>query len=542
MTEKMEAPMNRNDILALADETDIADLTRRARALRDAGHGNIISYSRKVFIPLTKLCRDVCHYCTFAHPPRKGERAFMSLEEMTEIAREGAAAGCQEALFTLGDKPELRYSIARDELAALGHDTTLSYLAEAAAHIFKETGLLPHVNPGIMTPDDIAALRKVSISQGIMLESAAARLSEKGGPHYGSPDKDPAIRLETLREAGVQKVPFTTGILIGIGETRRERVESLLAIRDLHDEFGHIQEIIIQNFRAKPDTKMADAPEPSLDELIWTIAVARIMFGPEMNIQAPPNLSPGDLLPLASSGLNDWGGVSPVTPDHVNPEAPWPHLDELARQTAACGMVLTERLALYPAYANALEEWVDPNLQTPVLREIDSVGFARADLWSPGSAVTPPPLVNPLLENGSDTAVSAPVATILAKVDNGDLLDAADVVRLFQARGGDLTAVRRAADTLRAETNGDVVSYIVNRNINYTNICYFKCQFCAFSKGKLSENLRGRPYDLGLQEIARRVREAWDRGATEVCMQGGIHPEYTGDTYLSLLETVKYVW
>jgi FO synthase len=536
MTENRKILMNRNEALALADETDIADLTKRARALRDAGHGNVISYSRKVFIPLTNLCRDVCHYCTFAHPPRKGERAYMSLEEMTAIARAGAEAGCQEALFTLGDKPELRYSIARDELAELGHETTLSYLAEAAEHIFKETGLLPHANPGIMTADDIANLRKSSISQGIMLESAAARLSGKGGPHYGSPDKDPAIRLETIREAGVQKVPFTTGILIGIGETRRERIESLLAIRDLHEEFGHIQEIIIQNFRAKLDTKMADAPEPSLDELIWTIAVARILFGPTMNIQAPPNLSPGELRPLAMSGLNDWGGVSPVTPDHVNPEAPWPHLDELARQTAECGMVLTERLALYPAYTKALAEWVDPGLQTSVLREIDADGFARADIWSPGATVTPPALG--VIE--ADT-ITPPIAAILSKVDDGALLDAAEVALLFQARGADFTAIRRAADALRVQMNGDVVSYVVNRNINYTNICYFKCQFCAFSKGKLSENLRGRPYDLGLQEIARRVREAWDRGATEVCMQGGIHPEYTGDTYLSLLETVKEV-
>ena len=525
-----------DEAMSLAQDTDVAALTARARALRDEGYGNVISYSRKVFIPLTQLCRDVCHYCTFAHPPRKGERAFMTLDEMADVACAGAAAGCKEALFTLGDKPELRYRIARDELAGMGFDSTLSYLAAAAAHIYKETGLLPHVTPGIMTPDDIAALRAVSISQGIMLESAAPRLSEKGGPHHGSPDKDPAVRLATIRAAGEQKVPFTTGILIGIGESRRERVESLLALRELHDEYGHIQEIIIQNFRAKPDTRMADAPEPPLDELIWTIAVARILFGSDMNIQAPPNLSPGDLKPLVAAGLNDWGGVSPVTPDHVNPEAPWPHLEELARQTADCGMVLTERLALYPAYARDVDQWIDPALRTPVLREIDAGGFARADAWSPGAAVTPAPLYA-----ANAPACSAPVVAVLAKVERGDLLNASEIERLFQARGGDVAAVCQAADDLRTRVNGDAVSYVVNRNINYTNVCYFKCQFCAFSKGKLSENLRGRPYDLDNQEIARRVREAWDRGATEVCMQGGIHPEYTGDTYLNLLAMVKEV-
>ena len=293
--------INRTEALALAQETDVAALSARARVLRDEGHGNVISYSRKVFIPLTQLCRDVCHYCTFAHPPRKGERAFMTLDEMVDVARAGAVAGCKEALFTLGDKPELRYRVARDELAAMGFNSTLAYLAAAAKRVFQETGLLPHVNPGVMTSDDLTALRAVSISQGIMLESAAPRLSEKGGPHHGSPDKDPAVRLATIRAAGELKIPFTTGILIGIGETRQDRVESLLALRELHDEYGHIQELIIQNFRAKSDTRMADSPEPPLDELIWTIAVARIMFGPAMNIQAPPNLSPGDLQPLVAA-------------------------------------------------------------------------------------------------------------------------------------------------------------------------------------------------------------------------------------------------
>ena len=303
---------------------DLDALTRTAAELRDRGHGRLVSYSRKVFIPLTKLCRDSCHYCTFAHPPRKGERAYLTPEEVLAIAEAGRKAGCQEALFTLGDKPELRYRVAREELAALGAKSTLDYLARMAALVLERTGLLPHVNPGVMSAEDIAALRLVSVSQGIMLETAAERLAERGGPHFGSPDKVPAVRLATIEEAGRQAVPFTSGILIGIGETRAERIEALLALRDLHDRYGHIQEIIIQNFRAKPQTKMATAPEPSLDEHLWTIAVARILFGPEMNIQAPPNLQAGSLDKLIGAGINDWGGVSPVTPDHVNPEAPWP--------------------------------------------------------------------------------------------------------------------------------------------------------------------------------------------------------------------------
>ncbi len=298
--------------LALAEGGDLPALMARAATLRDAGHGNLITYSRKVFIPLTQLCRDVCHYCTFAHPPRRGQRAFMTRDEVLAVARAGVAAGCKEALFTLGDKPELRYRVAREELAGLGHETTLSYLAEMTELVFRETGILPHINAGVMDAADIEILRRVSVSQGLMLESAAARLSEKGGPHHGSPDKDPTARLATIEAAGKLAVPFTTGILIGIGETRRERIESLLAIRDLHERYGHIQEIIVQNFRAKPDTRMAEAPEPSIDELLWTIAVARLLFGPEMSIQAPPNLSPGALSELIAAGLNDWGGVSPV--------------------------------------------------------------------------------------------------------------------------------------------------------------------------------------------------------------------------------------
>lgn len=525
--------LDRDAALALADVNDTAALTAKAARLRDQGHPVAFSYSRKVFIPLTQLCRDVCHYCIFAHPPRKGQRAYLTRDEVLAIARAGAAAGCKEALFTLGDKPELRYEVARQELAALGHDTTISYLAEMAEAVFEETGLFPHVNPGVLSKDDIVRLRKVSLSQGIMLESASARLCGKGGPHYGSPDKHPAARLETIRLAGELRVPFTTGILIGIGETRRERIESLLELRDLHERYGHVQEIIVQNFRAKPDTRMAAAPEPDLDELLWTIAVARLVFGPEMSIQAPPNLSPGVLPRLIGAGINDWGGVSPVTPDHVNPEAPWPHLEALARETASAGKLLTERLALYPAYARKLTDWADAAFHTPVLRAIDTDGFARAEAWSTGQPGTPPDLSPGV--GSADSAFHA----ILDRAATGETLEEAEIVRLFQARGREFAEVCAAADRLRRQVNGDAVTYVVNRNINYTNVCYFRCQFCAFSKGKLSENLRGKPYDLGLDEIERRGREAWQRGATELCLQGGIHPDYTGETYLDICRRLK---
>jgi FO synthase len=540
------------DALALADHSNLQSLMRVAAALRDKAHGDLVSYSRKVFIPLTQLCRDVCHYCTFAHPPRASEPAYLSAEQVLEIARAGARAGCHEALFTLGDKPELRYGTARDALARLGHETTLSYLAEMAGLVLRETGLLPHLNPGIMTRADIDRLRAVSVSQGIMLESAAERLRRRGGPHFGSPDKDPTLRLETIRAAGEAAVPFTTGILIGIGETRRERIEALLALRDLHHRYGHLQEIIIQNFRAKPGTRMAEASEPDLEDHLWTIAVARLIFGPEMNIQAPPNLNPGALAEMIAAGINDWGGVSPVTPDHVNPERPWPGLDRLAEQTAAAGKVLVERLAIYPAYARDVERWVDPVLRIAVLRAMDAQGLARTDGWVPGADIEPPTLTRPaptltlprLRERewegvGRSEAGQGKLAAVLGRALAGEALGEADIVRLFAARGEALDAVCRAADELRQRVNGDTVSYVVTRNINYTNICYFRCQFCAFSKGKLSENLRGRPYNLDLPEIQRRVEEAWDRGATEVCLQGGIHPEYTGATYLAVCRAIK---
>ncbi len=343
-------------------DVPLSYLMERATKIRDENHGRLVSYSRKVFIPLTELCRDVCHYCTFAKAPKKIDTPFLSSKKVLEIARAGRAAGCKEALFTLGDKPELRYAVARDALAEMGYGTTLEYLRAMAELVIHKTGLLPHLNPGVMTLDELAMLREVSASMGIMLESNSTRLMERGGCHFGSPDKDPAVRLKTIRQAGTLKIPFTTGILIGIGETRAERIDSLLALRELHQEFGHIQEIIIQNFRAKPKTKMARKPEPDLADLQWTIAVARIIFGSKMSIQAPPNLSHGGA-GLIEAGINDWGGVSPVTPDHVNPEAPWPHLDQLAEDTARHSKILVERMGIYPSYAHQNTVWLDKKMR-----------------------------------------------------------------------------------------------------------------------------------------------------------------------------------
>ncbi|MDO9709248.1 5-amino-6-(D-ribitylamino)uracil--L-tyrosine 4-hydroxyphenyl transferase CofH [Paracraurococcus lichenis] len=508
-------------------------LMAEAAALRDAAHGRTISYSRKVFIPLTKLCRDVCHYCTFAESPRPGRSVYLSREEVLAIARAGAAAGCTEALFTLGDKPELRWRQAREALAALGHETTISYLAEVSALVLKETGLLPHANPGVMTRAEIAALREVSASQGIMLESASARLCEPGGVHHGSPDKHPEARLEVLRLAGELRVPFTTGILIGIGETRAERIEALRAIGEIQARYGHVQEVIIQNFRAKPRTRLAEAPEPDLDDLLWTIAAARIVLGGAMNIQAPPNLSPGVYQRLVAAGLNDWGGVSPVTPDHVNPEAPWPHLEELAARTAEAGKVLVQRLPAYPDYVRSPDTWFAPDVAAAVRRASDAEGFARGDDWSPGEVVLPR-MPAPRL-----AAADAGLVRVVDRAAGGTRLDAPDIMRLFAARDADQAHVAAAADALRAAVSGETVRYVVNRNINYTNICGYRCRFCAFSKGKTHEALRGPAYDLDHAEIVRRAEEAWARGATEVCLQGGIHPDYTGETYIGICEAIR---
>jgi FO synthase len=496
------------------------ELCAEARALRAEGHGRLVTYSPKVFIPLTKLCRDVCHYCTFARPPRRGERAYLSIDEVLDIARAGAAVGCREALFTLGDKPELRYRLAREELQTLGCATTLEYLARAAEAVLVETGLLPHLNPGVMTSDDVHELRRVSASMGLMLETTSPRLSERGGPHFGSPDKLPARRLETIAAAGEERVPFTTGLLIGIGESRVERIDALLAIRDLAKRYGHVQEVIVQNFRAKPGTRMAGAAEPQLEELLWTIAVARILLGPDAHLQAPPNLSYDDFPRLLDAGIDDWGGISPVTIDHVNPEAPWPELDRLRLATESRALELAPRLPVYPEWIAA--DWIDSGVMPSVLRASDSLGLAREDSWSPGEDVSIPFLPRDALP-----------------IDTRAELGEEEIARLFRARGRERDRVLAAADSLRREVCGDEVSYVVTRNIQYTNVCYFRCGFCAFSKGKLAANLRGAPYFVPNEEIVRRCEEAWERGATEVCLQGGIHPAFTGDYYLSVVRAIK---
>jgi FO synthase len=494
----------------------------------------VVTYSPKVFIPLTKLCRDVCHYCTFAQPPKKGERAYLTADEVLAVARAGAEAGCHEALFTLGDKPELRYRAAREELAELGCETTIAYLARMAELVLSEAGLLPHLNPGVMSRDDLLLLRPVSASMGLMLESSSARLMEKGMPHHGSPDKLPEARLETIRLAGELAVPFTTGILIGIGETREERLEGLEAIAGLHERYGHIQEVIVQNFRAKAGTKMVDHPEPTLAELVWTARAAREILPADVHLQVPPNLSYDDFPHLLESGIDDWGGVSPVTIDHVNPEAPWPEIERLRAATEAHGFELAPRLPIYPEFVADLERWADPRVAREILRHADASGLAREESWAAGASEhSPPP------RSAGGRRISEPVAAALAQVENGTELDEDAVTALFEARGTDLGAVLAAADELRREVCGDEVSYVVTRNVNYTNVCYFRCGFCAFSKGKLAANLRGRPYVVPVEEIVRRAREAWDRGAVEICLQGGIHPSFTGETYLEICAAVK---
>src|SRR3984885_9558874 len=544
------------EALAWLPEAPAADLLPLAGSLTLAGFGETVTYSRKVFIPLTQLCRDVCHYCTFAKAPRRLKGAYLTAQEVLAIARAGKAADCKEALFTLGDKPEERYAVARTALDAAGALSTLDYLARMAKLVLEETGLLPHLNPGVMDAADLRRLRPVSVSMGLMLESASDRLCERRGPHFGSPDKVPARRLATLRAAGELGIPMTTGLLIGIGETRRERIESLLALLAIHERHGHLQELIIQNFRAKSGTKMAAAPEPAMQEQLWTIAVARILFGPSMSIQAPPNLQPDGLDSLVRAGLNDWGGVSPVTPDHVNPEAPWPHLEDLARDTNAAGRELIERLALTPAYAAQPERWTDPAITPHVRRFSDSRGFARPDRWYAGAGCELPPIAarwssaaGPREVDASAAAAqtsvrmkrgpTARITAIIKAACAGHALTEADIVRLFGVEGPDLDEVIAAANQLRHESVGDTVTYVVNRNINYTNICLYHCGFCAFSKGRGSADLRGPAYNLELNEVARRTVEAAVAGATEVCLQGGIHPSFTGETYLNIVRAVK---
>jgi FO synthase len=532
------SPLGTQEALALSEASDWRALAERAGEMRDFGWGRRITYSRKVFVPLTQLCRDVCHYCTFAKTPSRLAQPYLSADDALQIVMRGAEAGCKEVLFTLGDKPELRYKRAREALQQMGYATTLEYLEHVAGRVLKETGLLPHLNPGLLESEDFARLRKVAPSMGLMLESASPRLCERGGPHFGSPDKVPSRRLATLRTSGRMRVPMTSGILIGIGETRTERIESLLALRDIHAEFGNLQEIIVQNFRAKQDTKMHAAPEPDMDELCWTIAAARLIFGPSMSIQAPPNLYSGDLGEPVRAGINDWGGVSPVTPDHVNPEAPWPHLEDLNDQTERAGFNLVERLTVYPRYIEARDTWIAPEVAGAVLRLADGAGLARIGRWSPGSTI--PADAQDLRETAAHGGSrDSQITTILERLQHGEDVTEVEIASLFNARSADFTAVLAHADAMRESAVGNTVSFAVVRNINYTNICLYKCGFCAFSKGKTHEALRGAPYMLDSQELKRRVLEAWDRGATEVCMQGGIHPSFTGQTYLDILRAAK---
>ena len=518
----------------LSPAQPLEPLLRAAGALSREGHGDRISFSRKVFLPLTQLCRDNCGYCTFAKPPTPGARAYMGEEEILGLARAAAAAGCHEALFTLGDKPERRYKVARAELEALGFATTVEYLAHVAGRVLRETGLLPHANPGVLDRAELSALRKVSVSQGLMLEQVTDRLLERGEAHWASPDKRSQNRLETIRLAGELSIPFTTGLLIGIGETPAERAETIATLATLAQQ-PHVQELIVQNFRAKPDTAMHDAPEPDMEELLRAIAVTRLAAGASVNIQAPPNLAPEDYGLLIQAGINDWGGVSPLTMDYVNPEAPWPQLRHLEAVTRGAGAQLVERLAVYPGYLRDHEtafRWFDPEVLRHAFSASDAEGFARQDNWYPGAGTRVPTVFSP-------APIRPALRAALERADRGLELEEREVESLFTARGDEIAHVARLADDIRREVNGEVVTYVINRNINYTNICYFKCQFCAFSKGKMSENLRGKPELLSIGEVVDRAREAVARGATEVCMQGGIHPSFTGDFYVELTAAIK---
>jgi FO synthase len=516
----------------------LAEVVAAAGRLRDEHHGNRVTYSPKVFIPLTMLCRDRCGYCTFAKPPARLDHAYLPIEEVLAIARAGAALGCHEALFTLGEGPEDRYPVAAEWLAAHGYATTIDYLEAACRAVLEETGLLPHANAGALDQADLERLRAVSPSQGMMLESLADRLHEPGGPHHGAPDKTASRRLASLEAAGRARIPFTTGILVGFGETPAERLEALLAIRASHDRHGHVQEVIVQNFLPKPGTKMHDAPACPPEALTRTIALARLVLGGEMHIQAPPNLTDAEGLgDLIDAGIDDWGGVSPLTADHVNPERPWPALELLRAATEASGKTLAPRLTVYPEYVRDPEHWLDPAVRFPVLCANDLEGLARDDDWASGGDVAPRTLLPP----STPARAGGPVGEVLAGVRNGEEVGVDEIVTLLGARGPEMAEVCAVADELRREIVGDTVTFVRNRNINYTNICTFKCRFCAFSKGKLSLNLRGDPYLLGVEEIQARVVEAVECGATEVCLQGGIHPDFDGEYYLDIAKAVKEV-
>ena len=563
--------------LLTARGDELERLLAVARRLRQAGRGATISYSRKVFIPLTRLCRDRCGYCTFATSPDRTP-VFLTPDEATDIARAGARAGCKEALFTLGDRPESRWPEARAWLAERGYASTLDYVRAVAITVIERTGLLPHLNPGVMSYEELARLKPAAASMGLMLETASERLfNTPGEAHFGSPDKKPSVRLRCIEDAGRLSIPFTTGILIGIGETPGERVDALLEIRALHRSYGHIQEVIVQNFRAKPATPMEDAAEPSEDDYLATIALARILLGPRTTVQAPPNLSDEQFPRLLDAGIDDWGGVSPVTPDHVNPEKPWPNLDVLERETIRRGLILRERLTIYPEYAIRPDPWLAGRMQAPVAALRAGDGFASLRSPEPVPWQDPDPsFTKPMsaavaaivagddatspLERGmrgdSDevhgnwdalevdasrawaTRTTAPPSEVRAALHraagDGRLTDA-HATALFDAAGDELDELCRIADAMRADAVGDEVTYVRNRNINFTNVCYVGCRFCAFAQRRNDPDA----YTISLDEVADRAQEAWDQGASEVCIQGGIHPDLPGDYYFQIVRAVK---
>ncbi|MFJ8505681.1 bifunctional FO biosynthesis protein CofGH [Streptomyces avermitilis] len=571
-------------VLLQARGEDLDDLTASAARVRDAGleaagRAGVITYSKSVFIPLTRLCRDKCHYCTFVTVPGKLRRAghgmFMSPDEVLDIARKGAALGCKEALITLGDKPEDRWPEAREWLDAHGYDDTIAYVRAVSIRILEETGLLPHLNPGVMSWTDFQRLKPVAPSMGMMLETTATRLwSEPGGPHHGSPDKEPAVRLRVLEDAGRSSVPFTSGILIGIGETYEERAESLFALRKIARAYHGIQELIIQNFRAKPDTAMRGMPDAELDELIATVAVARHIMGPRACLQAPPNLVDSEYGRLIGAGIDDWGGVSPLTIDHVNPERPWPQIDLLREQSAQAGFELRERLCVYPEFVQRGEPWLDPRLLPHVRALADPAsGLAREDATVEGHPWQEPEeafvaqgrtdlhhsidtegrtgdrrddfdvvygdwealreaAAPGMVPERIDTDVRQALAT--AANDPTRLTDA-EALALLHADGPALDALTRIADDVRRAAVGDDVTYIVTRNINFTNVCYTGCRFCAFAQRRTDADA----YTLSLEQVADRAEQAWDVGAVEVCMQGGIHPDLPGTAYFDIAKAVK---
>jgi FO synthase len=562
----------RDDLLG--DLLTVAGGVRDA-GLREAGRPGVVTYSKKVFIPLTRLCRDRCHYCTFATVPHRLPAAFLERDEVLAIAREGAAQGCKEALFTLGDRPEERWPAARQWLDERGYDSTLDYVRACAIAVLEETGLLPHLNPGVLSWAELQRLKPVAPSMGMMLETTATRLwSEPGGPHYGSPDKEPAVRLRVLDDAGRVGVPFTTGILIGIGETRAERADAIFAMRRTAREFGHIQEVIVQNFRAKPDTAMRGMPDAELHDLAATVAVARIILGPRARLQAPPNLIDAEFDLLLRAGIDDWGGVSPVTPDHVNPERPWPQIDQLAARSRAAGFELRERLTIYPEYVRRGESWLDPRLAAHVAaladpdtgladesampqglpwQEPDDVAGGRIDLfatidtegrtgdrrgdfdsvygdWAEVAAhvTAAPERADTDVLAGLRLAAENPAALLLAEHEDKALA-------LFHADGSALDELVRIADDLRRDVVGDDITYVVNRNINFSNVCYVGCRFCAFAQRERDADA----YRLSVEQVADRAEEAWRDGASEVCMQGGIDPKMPVTAYADLVRAVK---